>query len=40
MPVEGGVKIEWRKDLMILAEKKFAIEGWMGLMIATLGVSL
>ena len=40
MPVEGGVNLEWRKDLMISAEKKFAIEGLRGSMIATLGVSL
>lgn len=40
MPVEGGVRLEWRKDPMILVEKKFAIDGLRGLMIATLGVSL
>lgn len=40
MPAAGGEKLEWRKDLMRLAGKNFAVDGLRGSMIVMLGVSL
>lgn len=40
MPAVGGEKLEWRKGLMSLVRKDFAVDGLRGLMIVTLDVSL
>lgn len=40
MPAAGGERLEWRKDLMSLLGKDFAVYGQRGSRIVTLGVSL